>query len=77
MEHPAVADVLVHGRPDERWGEAVIATIVLADAHEADESALREHCARRLAPHQVPKAIEFADALPRTPSGKPLRRELT
>jgi O-succinylbenzoic acid--CoA ligase len=76
MEHPAVADVLVHGRPDERWGEVVIATIVLADAHEVDTTALREYCARRLAPHQVPKAIEFAGALPRTPSGKPLRREL-
>ncbi len=76
LDHPAVADVLVHGRPDERWGEAVVATVVPAVGAQPDAEALRAHCAAALAPHQVPKAIEFTDTLPRTQSGKPLRRLL-
>jgi len=55
-------------------GEAVVAIVVLRD--EATEAALREHVARRLAAYKVPKAIAFADALPRTPSGKLRRAEL-
>jgi o-succinylbenzoate---CoA ligase len=72
--HAAVVEAAVHGRSDREWGEAVVATVVLrADASEAD---LRAHCAARLAPFKVPKAIRFADALPRTRSGKLLRDRL-
>jgi O-succinylbenzoic acid--CoA ligase len=72
--HPAVAEAAVHGREHPEWGEAVVATVVLrADASEDD---LRAHCAARLAPFKVPKAIRFADSLPRTRSGKLVRARL-
>ena len=72
--HPAVADAGVFGRPDPEWGEAVTASVVLRAPAEPQE--LREWVAGRLARFKVPKAVELADALPRTESGKLLRREL-
>ena len=74
-EHPAVADAGVFARPHPEWGEAVTARVVLrARGHRAIE--LREWARQRLAGFKVPKTIEVADALPRTASGKLLRREL-
>jgi O-succinylbenzoic acid--CoA ligase len=74
LEHPAVAEAGVFARPHPEWGEAVTARVVLRSA--ATELELREWAGERLARYKVPKTIEVADALPRTESGKLLRREL-
>jgi O-succinylbenzoic acid--CoA ligase len=76
LEHPAVADAAVHARADSEWGEAVVARIVVRDGTALEPAELRAFCAARLAPFKVPKAVEFADRLPRTETGKLVRRDL-
>ncbi len=72
--HPAVREVAVVGRPSAQWGEQVTAVVVAQG--DVAESELRAHAAERVAPYKVPKAIEFADALPRNAMGKIVRGRL-
>ena len=75
-DHPAVADVAVVGRPDPTWGEAVHAVIIPADGEPPSATEISDWCRARLSHFKCPKTIEFSDTLPRTTTGKVLKREL-
>jgi o-succinylbenzoate---CoA ligase len=76
LRHPDVVDAAAVGRPDTEWQEAVVGVIVLRDGAAADADGLRRHCAAELAGYKVPKRFEFVSELPRTGSGKLMRRQL-
>lgn len=75
--HPSVFEACVVGVPDDKWGEAVKAVVVLKEGFEdttADE--LIEHCKGFLGSFKKPRSIDFVDELPKNPGGKILRREV-
>ena len=73
-EHDAVADAAVVGVPDERWGEVGIAFVVCEGNVGEDE--LIAFCRERMAAYKYPREVVVIDELPKTPTGKILRREL-
>jgi acyl-coenzyme A synthetase/AMP-(fatty) acid ligase len=79
MEHPAVLECAAVGSPDEERGEVVKAYVVLRPGHAAADDLVRElqeHVKRVTAPYKYPRRIEFVAELPKTPSGKLLRKVL-
>ncbi|HUB55555.1 MAG TPA: acyl-CoA synthetase [Mycobacterium sp.] len=68
--HPAVADVVVTGRPSERWGQEVVAVVALGDDARADAEELIAHAGKSLARYKLPKAVVFRTVIERSPSGK-------
>jgi 3-oxocholest-4-en-26-oate---CoA ligase len=70
MHHPAVYDVVVCGRPSERWGSEVVAVVRLREGHDATEADLLAEAERHIARYKLPKAFVFLDEIVRSPAGK-------
>ena len=79
VAHPAVAEAAVVGFPDEERGAVIRAVVVLRPGHAASPTLARElqdHVKAQTAPYKYPRVVDFADELPRTPSGKVRRAAL-
>jgi len=76
LSHPAVLEVAVIPVPDEKWGEVPKALVVLKQNAQAGELELIEHCRSCLAHYKCPRSVAFLESLPRTGTGKLLKREL-
>jgi fatty-acyl-CoA synthase/long-chain acyl-CoA synthetase len=74
--HPDVYDVAVFGIPSDEWGESVHAVVVLRPEASLSEEAIMGYAKEHLAGYKVPRSISYLDELPRTGSGKILKREL-
>ncbi len=68
--HPAVAETAVIGVPHEKWGETVMALVVLRSGNEVTDTELIEYCRDNMAHFKCPTIIEFREELPRTATGK-------
>jgi acyl-CoA synthetase (AMP-forming)/AMP-acid ligase II len=76
-EHPAIREAAVFGIPDAKWGELVMACVVLKPGVALSVDELIAHCRRSLASYKIPRRVEFSDLeLPKTGSGKILERAL-
>ncbi len=70
MEHPAVAECALIGKPHEKWGEVGLMIVVRSNGAQVSAETLHAHCAAQLAKYKVPKEIVFVDELPHSPYGK-------
>ena len=75
-EHPAVREAAVIGVPDQYRGETVWGYVSLRPGATVEEAELIAHCRERLAAYKYPRVVRVLDELPKTPSGKIVRREL-
>jgi len=76
LAHPKIQDVGVIGYSDDQWGESVKAVVVVSEGEKLTEDELIEWCQGRIGRFKIPKKVVFTDSLPRTPTGKILKRVL-
>jgi fatty-acyl-CoA synthase len=76
LAHPAVYETAVIPVPDEKWGEVPLALVVLKPGSQASQKELLEFCRARLAHYKCPRSVEFVASLPKTGTGKLMKREL-
>lgn len=76
LAHPKIKDLVIVGIPDDLKGEAPKAFIQLKEGEKATQEEIRDYCKAEMAPYKVPVAIEFIEEVPRSASGKALRRML-
>ena len=72
--HPGVLEAAVVGVPDDHWGESVKALLVLRDGAKATEEEVISFCKENLASYKKPRSVEFRKELPKSPTGKILKR---
>ena len=75
-KHPKVLEAAVIGVPDEKWGEAVKAVVILKKDAQATAEELIRYCKDRLAGYKVPKSVDFVTEMPKSPTGKILKRQI-
>ncbi|MFH1241191.1 MAG: AMP-binding protein, partial [Pseudomonadota bacterium] len=75
-QHPSVREVAVFGIPDPYWVEKVHAAIVLKEGYSSTSEEMIDFCKKYIARYKLPKSIEFAEALPKNPAGKILKKEM-
>ena len=68
--HPAVADVVVAGRPSERWGQEVVALVQVADGQTVSAQEILDEAGKHIARYKLPKAVAFLPEIVRSPAGK-------
>jgi fatty-acyl-CoA synthase len=76
LAHPGVLEAAVIPVVDQKWGEVPKAVVVAKPGHELSEVELIEFCRARLAHYKCPQSIEFCESLPKTATGKVLKREM-
>lgn len=76
IDHPDVRDVAVIGMPDDEWGQRIVAVIVVAEGSQPDAARFRDYARARLRGSRTPDDVVFVPGLPRTPTGKLVRRRL-
>ena len=75
-QHPAVLEAAAYGAPDAVWGEVVVAAVVARPGVALGEPAVLDFCRERLTGFKVPRQVRFLAELPKTGSGKVLKRAL-